>query len=353
MDELTKQIQALIEEISQLGSGNSFVKKLLQEKIKEFEELTGIDTNDLLPYFNSVIEGCNLVIMNSGTVTFETNNGKSRTIPFAINNTPIQHIDVPKNSSGTISITSLWIYKQDAYIDTTADRIKGKKYIDKATKKFELTNQFEVNSNGDIQIFKGDVNKVVDQLKGEITTYFYIRDIEVDLEKNDNTISIGGGVYENKKSTMPEALKKLYAYRNFSKDISTHFSLVLELEKEASPKSPPKEKELIFEKENQAILSSNQKNVCFEWWQKLNSKLKNDIRNRKAKIVIQGFASPPGSDEYNNELGLDRARNVAKLLKPKIGTDINGESLCIFQLVGEGEQTNNPRRYVRITILDI
>ena len=35
------------------------------------------------------------------------------------------------------------------------------------------------------------------------------------------------------------------------------------------------------------------------------------------------------------------------------GTDINGEPLCIFNLIGEGEETNDPRRYVRITIVKL
>jgi hypothetical protein len=353
MDEIIEQIQTLLKEIGQLGSGNSFIEKLLKEKIKEFEELTGIDTNDLLPKTTQIIEGCSLVIINSGIVTFETKDGKKKTIPFYMNNTPIQHIKVPKVCSGTISITSLWIYKQDAAIEITDEDFRGKNFIDKATKEFKLTNQFEVNSNGDIQIFKGDITRTIDNLKGEISSYFLLREIEVDLEKNDNTMSIGGGVYENKKSPIPEYIKRLYLQRNFSKDIATYFSLVLELQKEEKKPLQKKEKELIFENENQAILSSDQKSVCLEWWKKLRPNTKENIRNKKVKVVIQGFASPPGTNEYNNQLGLDRAKNVATLLTPKIGTDLNGEPLCIFNLIGEGEATNDPRRYVKITIVKI
>lgn len=67
--------------------------------------------------------------------------------------------------------------------------------------------------------------------------------------------------------------------------------------------------------------------------------------------MIQGFASPSGTKNYNSELGLKRAQNVAKMLTPIIGTDVKGKPICIFNLISKGEDTNDPRRYVKITTI--
>ncbi|BDS14341.1 OmpA family protein [Aureispira anguillae] len=113
------------------------------------------------------------------------------------------------------------------------------------------------------------------------------------------------------------------------------------------------EKELVFERENQAILSSDQASVCRKWWQELDPRLKELVRNRKAKVVIQGFTSPTGTERYNEILGTKRAQHIARLLKPKIGVDDNGNAVCIFECIGEGEETGDPKRYVKIKIVEL
>ena len=112
-------------------------------------------------------------------------------------------------------------------------------------------------------------------------------------------------------------------------------------------------KELVFEKENQAVLSSDKREVCLEWWRQLKPELKEAIRSQKAKIVIRGYTSPPGSFEYNAALAEERARAVARILIPKIGSNIDGKPLAIIRIIGEGEDTDNPRRYVKIEVIEL
>ena len=41
------------------------------------------------------------------------------------------------------------------------------------------------------------------------------------------------------------------------------------------------------------------------------------------------------------------------MLVPKIGQDIEGKPICRFELIAKGERTEDPKRYVRITIVPI
>jgi len=53
------------------------------------------------------------------------------------------------------------------------------------------------------------------------------------------------------------------------------------------------------------------------------------------------------------KLGHERAKNVAKVLAPIIGTDELGKAICIFQCQGIDEDTFDPRRAVKITIVKL
>lgn len=354
-----------LKELKKMLSNIKLIEKKLVESFSEIPEklidtksLNSLTTKiqktlpDFFPITKSIMDGCSLTIMNYGSVTLEGESIIDSSIQmFALNSDSVEHIKVPKNSTGTISLISNWFYKQELPKDVFTFRVfKG---VETSNKVYSIVHTFNTDKDGKIQIYRKSVTKEIDLINNAPDSLFLIKDLDLSIDAN-NVFSFTGGLSENKGGNWDDAVKYYIKDQlENKKDFDSSFSLSLELKEDNNQKITPKLKELVFEKENQAILSSDQKNICFEWWQKLNPKLKNDVRNRKAKIVIQGFASPPGSDEYNNELGLDRARNVAKLLKPKIGTDINGEPLCIFQLLGEGEQTDDPRRYVRISILEI
>ncbi len=124
---------------------------------------------------------------------------------------------------------------------------------------------------------------------------------------------------------------------------------------EKAPSRPvaPVEKELVFEKENQAVLSSDQRSVCLDWWRQLKPEVQEAIRNREMKIRITGYTSPTGTTIYNTQLADKRAQHISDMLTYKIGKDTKGESLAIIQVIGEGEDTDDDRRYVKIEIMQL
>jgi outer membrane protein OmpA-like peptidoglycan-associated protein len=180
---------------------------------------------------------------------------------------------------------------------------------------------------------------------------FSIRDLDVELA-NDNTLSFTGGIIENEKSAFSEAITHYMSTLKIKKkNFITSFSLVLELEKEAVKKVPSKTKELIFENENQAILSCDQLRTLQDWWAKLNPDLKLKIENRKAHIKIIGYTTTTGSDLYNFKLGKDRAFDVGNLLASMIGRDLEGKSIADIRPITQGEKSNDPNRYVKILVV--
>lgn len=107
-------------------------------------------------------------------------------------------------------------------------------------------------------------------------------------------------------------------------------------------------KELVFEKENQAILSCDELRTLQRWWEEL--KLK--IENRQAHIKIIGYTTTTGSDLYNFKLGKDRAFDVGNLLASMIGRDLKGTSIADIRPITKGEQSNDPNRYVKILVIE-
>jgi outer membrane protein OmpA-like peptidoglycan-associated protein len=131
------------------------------------------------------------------------------------------------------------------------------------------------------------------------------------------------------------------------------FSLKLQPKREEKPVQQPAasaEQELIFEKENQAVLSSDQREVCMKWWYELSPMLKKKLRNKEAKLIIQGYTTPSGTTRYNDRLAEERAKETLKVLAPKIGVDLEGKPAFLYSIIAEGEYTDNSYRYVKITV---
>ncbi len=82
---------------------------------------------------------------------------------------------------------------------------------------------------------------------------------------------------------------------------------------------------LRVEQENQAVSSSDQLRVLYQWWKELKPELKSKIQEQKAQIVITGYASSTGTERYNQQLGNKRAKHVAEMLMYKIGIHLNGD----------------------------
>lgn len=109
-------------------------------------------------------------------------------------------------------------------------------------------------------------------------------------------------------------------------------------------------KELVFEKENQAILSCDQLRTLQRWWEELNPKLKQNIRNKTAEIVIIGYTTETGTDLYNLKLGQDRAVDVRDLLVKIIGVNTENKSIAIISCSTKGEYSDQSKRYVKIIV---
>jgi outer membrane protein OmpA-like peptidoglycan-associated protein len=111
-------------------------------------------------------------------------------------------------------------------------------------------------------------------------------------------------------------------------------------------------KELVFENENQAILSSDQTKHLQQWWDQLNSELQTKVKNREAKIEITGYTSETGTHDYNLKLGEERAFDTGKKLATIIGKDLDsGKSIAEIIPISKGEESNEPQRYVKIIII--
>lgn len=115
---------------------------------------------------------------------------------------------------------------------------------------------------------------------------------------------------------------------------------------------PPLSKELIFESENQAILSCDQLRVLHKWWNTLNPDLKSKVENREAYVKVIGFTTTTGNDRYNTKLGEQRALDVKKLLDTIIGKRSENEGVADIRFSSKGEISDNPDRYVKILVIE-
>lgn len=127
-------------------------------------------------------------------------------------------------------------------------------------------------------------------------------------------------------------------------------TLVLKPEKYIAP--APISTKLIFESENQAILSCNQLRTLYQWWENLNSELKSKIENREAYIKVIGFTTKTGRDTYNLKLGGERALDVKKSLELIIGKNSEEDPIAEIKYLSQGEWSNNPKRYVKILVIE-
>ncbi|WP_052593976.1 OmpA family protein [Aureispira sp. CCB-QB1] len=114
---------------------------------------------------------------------------------------------------------------------------------------------------------------------------------------------------------------------------------------------PPVSKELIFESENQAILSCDQLRVLHKWWDSLQQELKNKVENREAYIKVIGYTTTTGNDRYNDKLGEQRALDVKKLLDTIIGKKSETEGVADIRYSSKGEISDDPDRYVKILVI--
>lgn len=316
----------------------------LEERSKTIQNIIP----DFVPVFQEIIEGCSLTVMNYGSVSIDNQHIlDGGTQFFAIHNDRVENIKVPKNCTGTISIKSTWVYKQDPKGLTWHSFGKD---VQTASRVYSIDYTFKVDEEGNIQIFKGTVTKESEFLEDIADLIFYIRDLEVELE-HKTTLSFTGGIIENQKSAFSEAITHYMSTLKIrKKDFVTSFSLVLELEKEVPIKMANNTKELVFEKENQAILSCDQLRTLQRWWEELNPKLKQNIRNKTAEIVIIGYTTETGTDLYNLKLGQDRAVDVRDLLVKIIGVNTENKSIAIISCSTKGEYSDQSKRYVKIIV---
>lgn len=306
---------------------------------------------DLLPVTMEVIENCYLTVFNLGMLTYEEGGTPFDTISFTINEEAIENLVPKRNSKGSILIFSNWRYHQEntniglhTFGNSTSHSIKN----------YKISCQFEVNEQGEVNVYKDSIHKLTEEDTDKADLLFFARPIEVDLDNADR-LSISGGTTVNTMSVVPQKIKDWLNKKIVGKtELTKTFSLKVSAAAPAK-KAPmaPVEKELVFEKENQAVLSSDQREVCLEWWENLSIKHKEAVRNQKAKLVIRGFTSSTGTELYNETLAAKRAQHVAKMLVPKIGRDIEGKPVCRFELIAKGERTDDPKRYVRITVVPI
>ncbi|BDS13457.1 OmpA family protein [Aureispira anguillae] len=153
------------------------------------------------------------------------------------------------------------------------------------------------------------------------------------------------------------------SYKNWdSKDKKTTFvmtdqvlksiapTLVLQPEKYIVP--APISKKLIFESENQAILSCDQLRTLYQWWKNLNAELKSKIENREAYIKVIGYTTKTGKDTYNLKLGGERALDVKKSLELIIGKNSEEDPIAEIKYLSQGEWSLNPKRYVKILVIE-
>lgn len=304
---------------------------------------------DFFPVTNSIMDGCALTIMNYGSVTIEGKSIIDSSIQmFALNSNSVEHIKIPKNSTGTISLISNWFYKQELPKNVPTFRLfEG---VETSNKVYSIVHTFNADKDGKIQIYRKNVIKEVDFVNNAPDSLFLIKDLNLSIDAN-NVFSFTGGLSENKGGSWDDTVK--YYIKNKlenKKDFDSSFSLSLGLKEDNSPQITPKLKELIFEKENQAILSCNQLRTLQRWWDELNPKLKKNIKNQTAEIEIIGYTTETGTDLYNLKLGQDRALDVRDLLVKIIGVNTENKSIAIISCSTKGEYSNKPKRYVKIIV---
>ncbi|MCP4441996.1 MAG: OmpA family protein [Aureispira sp.] len=331
----------------------------MQNSIKDVDSFNALNEKlqetipDFLPVTNSISKGCNLTISNYGALSVE--NGVTQM--FTINDKPLEVLKVSTNSTGKITLYSYWFYRQDLSFDETV--LESMAYGDHI-KISEVIFTFRVDGEGNIDIYENAVKTLKNQIKEPQNLLFKVADLEANVI-NNKSFKVKGGIFENTDSVLPDDIKSIMeglgkigkrvtgmdAVEDGSKGLVSSFSVALELEKVLEKLVT---QEVVFEKENQAVLSSDQRAVCVDWWKKLDSKLKTLIEDRKAKVKIIGFTSPPGSKEYNLRLGEDRAKHVAELLATFIGKNLKGECIADLRISSYGEEIGESKRYVRIII---
>lgn len=115
----------------------------------------------------------------------------------------------------------------------------------------------------------------------------------------------------------------------------------------------PISKKLIFESENQAILSCNELRTLHRWWEELSPNLKKKIKDKTAEIEIVGYTTTTGTDRYNDKLGLERALDVRNALTKIIGIDAENKSIAVISCSTKGELSDEPSRYVKLIVINI
>lgn len=260
------------------------------------------------------------------------------------NEDEIPVLDIPANSKVEVYTWAKAIFKDANLFEADYNEIIQKDFFadvvvdKKGNFSLEDTNE-KVGSNNSNLLKKYDISLNIDYVGGgkKIRLHadgFATAKVQEESYKN----------WDTKTKTEKREFKD-----QVLKSITPAFKL--KAGKYIAPPSPSKE--LIFESENQAILSSDQRKVCVYWWEQLKPELKERIRNKKAKIVVKGFASPPGSIEYNEKLAMKRAQNIAKILSNKIGVDLDGKPIGIFNIISKGEETDDPKRYVKIIVVSL
>lgn len=89
-----------------------------------------------------------------------------------------------------------------------------------------------------------------------------------------------------------------------------------------------------------------------DWWKGLKDDLKIKIENREAYIKITGYTTTTGDDSYNQKLGENRAIDVRNLLISIIGFDEKNNSIAQIKCNSEGENSDDPNRYVKILVIE-
>jgi hypothetical protein len=352
---------------------NQLIQAQNEEKVQEIEDLSIMGNNlvnsaslqalnkkleetlpDFFPVTQSVIEGCSVQISNYGSLIIEDGtffNGGVQL--FSLNSDPLEILAVPKNCKGTLNINSFWHYWQELENPIYANQ-KKEDINSSFIGTFKMSYPFRVDEKGSIQIFKGSyVSDFTTKVPAKLL--FKVDELEQKII-NNNSLTFSGRIYINEDGLTSDKindLKKLFNRITLQDTItkekgalSSAYTVSLELVK--TPKISSKVDELIFEKENQAILSSDQTKHLQLWWKMLNPKLKERIENQEALIIVEGFTSHTGGHDYNLKLGKDRAKDVRKKLHSIIG-DINGEEIAKIKIGTFGE-IEESRRYVRIKV---
>ncbi len=305
---------------------------------------------DFLPTTVEIIEHCYLTVYTVGILTYEEGGTPFDSTSFAINEQTVEHLKVKKNSKGTIVIYSNWRFHQKnesigfhSYANSISHSIKN----------YKITCTFEVDADGTINIYKDAVLKITEEDASIMDLIFVTKSIDIDLDNADR-LSISGGTQINTTAVFPKGIKQWLSTKTVGKaELIRSFSLKLSAAKaEKAPSRPvaPVEKELVFEKENQAVLSSDQLRVLYQWWKELKPELKSKIQEQKAQVVITGYASNTGTERYNQQLGKKRAEDAKKILLDLIGNDSSNKPIADIISNSEGEWIENPRRCLKIVI---